>query len=206
MKVFRFFPMMVFAVIIAACNSKENKTESTETADSVQTVTPVQRITGPLGKYFEAVPKDYKVVDGRVFIEVKRIKEGLPEPWKEGMGFDNGDPCDLDLSPVYCDIDGNVLRRDNSNWYLSVPEREELVALTVGDSMPIEFIVKEGERQIKLLSVFKIDGVSISSSNKEDDADSDDKDADSDDDSDEVASKSSKSSSSTDYDDLLDSY
>lgn len=58
--------------------------------DSGNTVNPTsEKIQGPLGDYFEVAVKDYKVKDDKISIEFKRIKEGFPAPWAEGMEVGN---------------------------------------------------------------------------------------------------------------------
>lgn len=193
MKTIKFLSVMVFFALLVACNSKGNKTEDSNGADSVQTITAIQKISGPLGQYFEAVPKEYKVIDGKVLVEIKRIKEGLPEPWKEGIGFDNDDPCTIDIRPYLCDKDGNVVREVVSYpTYLSVPEMEELAGLPIDDTFSIGVFVEEGERQVKFKSTFKFEGKSSSDADDEEET--------------EAIADDSSSKSSSNYDELLKSY
>ena len=71
-KIFYYFSIVIMTICLASCGGDG--------------ITPVsEKIQGPLGQYFEVVSKDYKVKDGKVGIEIKRIKEGFPEPWTEGM-------------------------------------------------------------------------------------------------------------------------
>lgn len=68
MKTFKFCIVVILAAIMAACKGGGSMTPVSE------------KIQGPLGEYFEVVTKDYKAKDGKVSIEIKRIKDGLPEP------------------------------------------------------------------------------------------------------------------------------
>lgn len=80
MKTIKFYLFAAIAILLVACKGGD-------------TMTPVsEKIQGPLGEYFEVVSRDYKAIDGKVSIEIKRIKEGLPAPWEEGMevGYTGG--------------------------------------------------------------------------------------------------------------------
>lgn len=71
MKSFKIFLLAALAVFFVAC--KDSITPSTE------------EIEGPLGDYFEVVSKDYKIENGKMAIEFKRVKDGMPAPWHMGM-------------------------------------------------------------------------------------------------------------------------
>ena len=78
MKNINAFLFAVLALLLTACSGSGLKPVS-------------EKIQGPLGEYFEVVTKDYKAKDGKVSIEIKRIKDGFPEPWEKGMEVGYGD-------------------------------------------------------------------------------------------------------------------
>jgi len=178
--------LAVLAICIAACGSKNSK----GTTEGNDVITVVTKISGPLGEYFEAVPKDYKVNDkGAVFIEIKRIKDGFPEPWKKGMklGLDGDEQFDFDLIPEFRDENGTIIRKGNDTD-VAGSDLIEIADLSVNESASIELYVKEGENQIKFSSIFEVTDESFSSSSDDDEVSSID------------------DSESEDWDSILDSY
>ena len=121
-------------------------------------MTPVsEKIQGPLGEYFEVVNKDYKANgDGKISVEIKRIKAGFPEPWEEGMevGYD-----DRTFSPLFSlefqDGDGNVVGKDASDIVFDKEELKSIAALGVDESASLTFDCPEDAKQFKVSSTFE---------------------------------------------------
>ena len=123
-------------------------------------ITPVsEKIQGPLGQYFEVVSKDYKVKDGKVGIEIKRIKEGFPEPWTEGMevGYSDGE-MEPQFTAEFQDADGSVISKDKTDKIWDKDELSAIAALGVDETASITFDVSEDAAQVKIGSTFKVNG------------------------------------------------
>ena len=192
MKTFKFCIVAILAAIMAACKGGGSMTPVSE------------KIQGPLGEYFEVVTKDYKAKDGKVSIEIKRIKEGLPEPWKEGMevGYD-GETCTPLFSIEFQDGEGNVVGKDAADIISDIDELKAIVALGVDESATITFNSEDDAVKFKMSSTFEVNPKDDSTSVVSDGvSDSEDESALSDDEG-EVGSSAT---GSEDWDALLDSY
>lgn len=179
----------MLAMLMAACSKDSG------------TLTPVtEKIQGPLGQYFEVVSKDYKL-GWKIRIEIKRIQEGFPAPWEEGMEVGNSDgQIEPQFTIEFQDADGNIVHKDQSSIVWDDDDLIAIAALGVGETASIEFEAEgEGITQFKMGSSFKCHGTSDDSYS--DSASSDDGSYSSDDDDDD-----SYSSGSQDWDALLDSY
>ena len=190
MKTIKFYLFAAIAILLVACKGGD-------------TVTPVsEKIQGPLGEYFEVVSRDYKAIDGKVSIEIKRIKEGLPAPWEEGMKMGTSEGYDIDFSIEFQDGDGNVVRKETTDFN-NFDEEKAVVALAVGDIATITFrdSPEEGASQFKVSSTFEVQQKKDSTSEESNgSSDSGETSTASDDDS------STASSGSEDWDALLSSY
>lgn len=147
MKTIKFYLFAAIAILLVACKGED-------------TMTPVsEKIQGPLGEYFEVVSRDYKAIDGKVSIEIKRIKEGLPAPWEEGMevGYTGG-YCEPLFYIEFQDGDGNVVRKSATDIVGNDDELKAVVALGVGDIATITFRYnkEEGASQFKVTSTFEV--------------------------------------------------
>lgn len=147
MKTIKFYLFAAIAILLVACKGGD-------------TMTPVsEKIQGPLGEYFEVVSRDYKAIDGKVSIEIKRIKEGLPAPWEEGMevGYTGG-YCEPLFYIEFQDGDGNVVRKSATYIVGNDDELKAVVALGVGDIATITFRYnkEEGASQFKVTSTFEV--------------------------------------------------
>ena len=183
--------LSVLALLLTACSGSGLKPVS-------------EKIQGPLGEYFEVVTKDYKAKDGKVSIEIKRIKEGLPEPWKEGMevGYD-GETCTPLFSIEFQDGEGNVVGKDAADIISDIDELKAIVALGVDESATITFNSEDDAVKFKMSSTFEVNPKDDSTSVVSDDgSDSEDESALSDDEG-EVGSSAT---GSEDWDSMLDSY
>lgn len=192
MKTIKFYLFAAIAILLVACKGGD-------------TVTPVsEKIQSPLGEYFEVVSRDYKAIDGKVSIEIKRIKEGLPAPWEEGMevGSDGG-YCEPLFYIEFQDGDGNVTSKGATDIIFNDDELKAVVALGVGDIATITFAynTEEGASQFKVTSTFEVNPKEDSTSEESNgSSDSGETSTASDDDS------STTSSGSEDWDALLSSY
>ena len=191
MKNINAFLFAVLALLLTACSGSGLKPVS-------------EKIQGPLGEYFEVVTKDYKAKDGKVSIEIKRIKDGLPEPWKEGMevGY-GGETCTPLFSIEFQDGDGNVVGKDAADIVMDADELKAIVALGVDESATITFNSEDDAVKFKMSSTFEVNPKDDSTSVVSDGgSDSEDESALSDDEG-EVGSSAT---GSEDWDALLDSY
>lgn len=196
MKAFKFFLVAALAVFLVSCKGS---------------MTPIsKKIQGPLGDYFEVVSKDYKVVDGRVSIEIKRVKDGFPDPWIEGMevGYSGGQFTPT-FSVEFQDASGNVVGKDATDIVFDEKELEAVAALAVGETATITFDCDKDADKFKVSSDFEvhqeIDSSSSYSSSGENNDDTSFS-ADESTGSDSESMSSSSSSSSEDWDAVLDSY
>ena len=192
MKTFKLCIIAILVAVMAACKGGGSMTPVSE------------KIQGPLGEYFEVVTKDYKAKDGKVSIEIKRIKEGLPEPWKEGMevGYD-GETCTPLFSIEFQDGEGNVVGKDAADIISDIDELKAIVALGVDESATITFNSEDDAVKFKMSSTFEVNPKDDSTSVVSDDgSDSEDESALSDDEG-EVGSSAT---GSEDWDSMLDSY
>lgn len=193
MKKFYFVAIAMLAMLMAAC-SKDGGT-----------LTPVtEKIQGPLGQYFEVVSKEYKLDDTwKIRVEIKRIQEGFPAPWEEGMevGYSDG-YMEPQFTIEFQDADGNIVHKDQSDIVFSVDDLVAIAALGVGETASIKFQAQGKDiTQFKMGSSFKCHETSDDSYS--DSASSDDEDSSYSDDDD---TDSYSSSGSQDWDALLDSY
>lgn len=196
MKAFKFFLVAALAVFLVSCKGS---------------MTPIsKKIQGPLGDYFEVVSKDYKAVDGKVSIEIKRVKDGFPDPWIEGMevGYLGGQFTPT-FSVEFQDASGNVVSKDATDIVFDEKELEAVAALAVGETATITFDCDKNADKFKVSSDFEvhqeIDSSSSYSSSGENNDDTSFS-ADESTGSDSESMSSSSSSSSEDWDAVLDTY
>lgn len=153
MKTLKFFIFAVVTIFLAACSGGNGGN-----GGNSMTLTPTsEKIQGPLGDYFEVVSRDYKAKDHQVSIEFKRVKDGFPSPWEEGMevGFTDG-RFEPQFTAEFQDGDGDVVSKDQTDI---VWEEDELIAiadLRVGETATIKFDCSEDAVQFKMGSTFKV--------------------------------------------------
>lgn len=131
-----------------------------------------EKITGPLGAYFEVVSKDYVPTDrGNVSIELRRVQAGFPEPWNSSMKVGYSDGCFEPLfTAEFQDEDGNVLSKDKTDIVWDRDDLEALAALQVDETCTLGFDVgRDNPRQVRLSSTFEVHGISQSSALNESD-------------------------------------
>ena len=146
MKNINAFLFAVLALLLTACSGSGLKPVS-------------EKIQGPLGEYFEVVTKDYKAKDGKVSIEIKRIKDGFPEPWEKGMEVGYGDGTITPLFSVeFQDGDGNVVGKDAADIISDIEELKAIAALNTDESASITFDCPKDAKQFKVNSTFNVKG------------------------------------------------
>ena len=138
--------MTLVAISLAACKGD----------DFIKPVS--EKIQGPLGEYFEVVTKGYKIRDGKISIELKRIKEGFPSPWKEGMELGNLNGYEPLFSIEFLDADGNTISKDRTDVVWDKEELNILVLLRVDETASITFDANDEIAQFKMTSTFKVFG------------------------------------------------
>lgn len=127
-------------------------------ACSKGTMTPVtEKINGPLGNFFEVVSRNYATKDGKVSIEIKRIKDGFPSPWRKGMEVGHNDGCfEPEFIVEFQDADGNVVSKDNTDIIWDSDELEIIASLGVDESATITFDCDKEACKFKISSKFKV--------------------------------------------------
>lgn len=123
-------------------------------------ITPVtEKIDGPLGDYFEVVSKPYQAnEEGMVALELKRIKDGLPAPWQQGMAMGTDDNT---FEPVFkaefIDKEGKVFSTDETDISFNRSELTDLFKKPVGEIGSLAFGVNaKVAKQVKIGSEFTV--------------------------------------------------
>ena len=204
MKTFKYLMMAAAALLLTACGG-----------DADVKITPTtEKINGPLGDYFEVVNKDYKVVKekdsnyGKISVEIKRIKDGLPVDCSADVKVGI---CSFNMKPGFTieiqDADGIAITKNSSGPLVDKEELQSIIDLKTGESASITFDLNLSQidnfKLMKITSTFEgPEGSQASSStttDSDDSFDSDDTDS-----NDETANSSSDDSE--DWDAVLDSY
>lgn len=113
------FFMAIIAIFLVSCGNGG-------------TITPTSKnINGPLGKFFEVVERDYKLDDGKVSVEFKRISEGGPKDasWSSKPTF----------TVELLDEDGNSISSESSDVVTAKEQLETVFALGVNETATITF-------------------------------------------------------------------
>lgn len=149
MKTYNIILVAIMAIFLMSCKSGD-------------TIAPKDsKIQGALGEYFEVVAKDYKVKDGKISIEIKRIKEGLPAPWAPGMELGDGDgEYEPSFMIEFLDEDDNVVSKSKSNIVLNEEDLRTLIGLGVNESSTIQFSCIDKSDSFKVSSTFEVHGAS----------------------------------------------
>lgn len=166
MKYWKIIPVFMLLASFISCGGGNAKSEENEKSEPMVSVTK-EKISGPLGKYFAVEKKDYKITNDysdKVYFEIKRISEGMPEPWTEGTNLDDWD-VDMDITVQFFDESGMVVEKTTLNL-----DRDELIALDVNESSQFDAYIDNGEKvkSVKFGSTFKMTKATDS-----DDADAD---------------------------------
>ena len=137
MKTIKYFSLILLTLLFAVSCSEEKKEDKV----SVKTA----KISGPLSPYFEVVPKDYKVQCNMFYsisFEIKRIADGLPEPWSAELANSGKYDIVSDISVELLDADGNVLEKT-----VMAVDTDELFALGVGESTSFDCLINKKAAQ-----------------------------------------------------------
>lgn len=139
MKTHSLFAIAMAAMLFASCGGNG-------------TIKPVTtKVNGPLGNYFEVVDRDYKVKDGNINVEYKRIAEGGPKEasWTSEPTFT------IEL----LDKDGDLISSSKTNVVWTEESLETVFALNVGESATIPFSFDDTQKavQLKALSTWDED-------------------------------------------------
>ncbi len=129
MKKFKLFLMTVIVTSLAACG----------TGGSINPTS--KKVNGPLGKFFEVVERDYKINDGKLGVEFKRIAEGGPDnaSWSTEPTFT------VELQ----DEDGNVIETISTNVVRTENELESVFSLGVDETASIVFVFDKTDGAVK---------------------------------------------------------
>lgn len=147
----KIFSLSIFAIlaamVITSCGGPDIKAEKKD-------------INGDINGFFEVVDKEYSINgDGKVSIEFKRAKEGMPGKWKKGMELGtytpNGKNYELTLTVEYKDKDGNVITKETAKYPSEKEELEALVALGADQTGSVTFKAPENAATFTVSSVFK---------------------------------------------------
>lgn len=131
-------------------------------------------------------------------IEIKRIKDGFPSPWIEGVkvGLDGGD-CAPNFFVDFIDGDGNIVCNDATDIVWDFDVLKKLESIRIGETATISFdCCEKGAKQLKMSSTFDVYPNYLNDSPTEDSGVS----------SIDESSPSNSTESSEDWDALLDSY
>lgn len=154
MKYWRIIPIFMLLVSFISCGGGNAKNEQGENDEPMVSVT-LEKISGPLGKYFAVEPKDYKITHDsydKVYFEIKRISEGMPEPWNEVDNTDDWD-VDMDITVQFFDESGTVVDKNTLSLDL-----DELIALGVNESSQFDAYIDNADKikSAKFGSTFKM--------------------------------------------------
>ena len=99
-------------------------------------------VSGPLHGYFEVVDRNYKIAGNKVNVELKRVKEGFPEPWTEGMelGYSDGH-FETGFYIEVLDEDGDIEDKDETSISYDRTSLESLATLNLDETSIISFSV-----------------------------------------------------------------
>ncbi|MCR5660225.1 MAG: hypothetical protein K6G25_12985 [Bacteroidales bacterium] len=131
MKKFNYFVLVILSFVLISCD-KESK--------SVKPTT--ERINGKLGDYFEVVSRDYAFNEGRVAVEFKRVKDGLPLPWNSNIALGYSDGCyEPQFMVEFMDQDADVVSKDISDIVTDRNELESLMSLNENETSTLTLTV-----------------------------------------------------------------
>ena len=126
--------MAMFAICVTSCGNGGSITPTSK------------KVNGPLGKYFEIVERDYKIIDDKLSVEFKRIAEGGPKD----TSWDTHPKFIVELQ----DEDGNVLSTKSTDVIFSEDQLGTVFSLGVDETSSITFSIdiKEGVAKFKVSS------------------------------------------------------
>lgn len=100
-------------------------------------------ISGPLHGFFEVVERSYKIVDRKVYVEIKRLKDGFPNPWKQGMelGYAEG-RFEPGFYLEVLDADGDIVGKAETSIIYDRNALETITNLNIGETASVMFDVR----------------------------------------------------------------
>lgn len=160
-----FFLAMGLASVISSCGGNNKSAENSQDGLTPKTET----VSGLLGKYFKVLNKAYPLQKELgveyVYIELERIKEGLPDPWTDRFGTKVGTKkgeIEPSLTIEFYDKSGRTLGKSSTQYYSnSKPvELQQLIDLQKGETSTIQFYVSDDVKkadpvQFKVYSNFE---------------------------------------------------
>lgn len=140
-KILYFLFVFMAAFFISSCGNKELTPKNIE-------------IAGPLGEYFKVVDRAYHSNNGIIYIEVQRIQDGLPAPWKadfgKTVGWNDGE-IEPSFSVEFYDKNGNIvckaktLALSSKLFNENKDELQNVVNLAIGEAHSISFDLESAE-------------------------------------------------------------
>ena len=119
--------------------SEKPKTKK-QPAEIVKVTPSKSDISGPLHGYYEVVERSYKVVNGKMNVELRRVKDGFPQPWVAGMevGYSDG-YFEPGFYIELLDEDGDILTKDETSIVYDRSELQSLASLNPDETATISF-------------------------------------------------------------------
>ena len=153
MKHIQLFMPIVFSLLLCSCN------------ENGKTIRPVsEKVNGPLGEYFQLVQKDYLVQEGRITLDIMRIKDGWPEPMKTNAPLGYCDECyEPSFMVEFLDKEGRVLAKSFVCYKYAPEQVAKLTELGLNEvgSLSVDVLTQD-VCQVKLLSDFVYRGTATS--------------------------------------------
>lgn len=120
--------------------TKEEPNVKKQPAEVVKVQPSKTDVSGPLHGYFEVVDRSYKIVNGKMNVEFRRIREGFPQPWESGMeiGYSEGH-CEPGFYVELLDEDGDILSKDETSIIYDRSELQSLASLNTDETATISF-------------------------------------------------------------------
>lgn len=134
------FNIMLLGSLLSSCGDSVVKPSS-------------PKITGPLSNYFEVIDREYKINDnGTIQVEIKRIAEGFPAPWVEGMpvGYDC-DQIEIGFNISLKDKAGDVVSKDETSIVWENEDLKTVASLSLGESSTIPFSVSDEDSPVSFV-------------------------------------------------------
>lgn len=131
-------------ITVSEPSPSEEKSDPAEEKTETLTLVPQRTaVSGPLHGYYEVVDRNYKVKNGKIHIELKRLKEGFPTPWASDMalGYSDGQ-FEPGFYVEFLDTDGDIERRDDTSIITDREALQSLADLNVDETATLPFSVK----------------------------------------------------------------
>lgn len=112
-------------------------------------------LSGDLKPYFEVINRDYTIADGKSVIEFRRIKEGMPAGWTQGMNLGtNSGEFEIGLTVEYSDSKGVLFRKETTDIARDANELRMLVNTKTGESATVTFMAPSDATTFCVVSNF----------------------------------------------------